>query len=740
MKTFMEKMRNEKKKDEKGIVFISYSSKDEPLAKDIYDQLNNKVPCFLAAESIMTSTNWISQLTKSLNRSWIILLLITPHSIKSKYVLRELTIGVSRDIPIYPIRLFSTELSDEMEFLICTHNMIDYSKYKWPEPIELIIKNIQELYKEEKGKLEDKADIAKDTFLQTRDREIQLIKKDLPPFVQIFEWIESSVSEEVETAIKSLPLPDPLRIEKDPEEWIYDFQKPFNAIMKHPKAKKWLKRHFEKLAFGQRGLTSFCLLDAAISVPPLERVFNPLVEQIEQSWKVLLKAQTGTGKSRILTYLAHYWRKKHDRPVFYIDHPQGLTETDWKVWSHTLGKMLDRNTKYPPLFIIEDLHRIKSDLRKSVISFISQASQTTYAIICTYTISNERDGDNQEKDNIKFWSNHLNKLISRVPRFDSYWNIWQPYFFVYLKWMAPTIFDKPIPNRWRTKISKKKIFETYKTPWSFVVGLGFLEQSFKNNILNKPNYPIEKAVYLLLHFLFILNQEKPIRVKEYKKFLEKGMEGLIDKNEYNNLNQNIADLLKVWRSHKGGANALLPPCEFEYEGFKMNSIQPVFHQEWAKRVIKFLYEDNSNSNFKTTIDTILEKLYPKENKFWQELEYNKKPQDFILWLIDSVKGLSEDDYIIIQELRIFFTDLKIIPESLGVLKDLISLDLPYNQITSIPESIKNLKDLEELFLNSNALKKFPRSLISLKNLKKLNLRDNSIHRILESITTLRKLE
>ena len=324
-----------RKQDEsnKGIAFISYSTKDEDFALDLYDSLKIEVPCFLASEDITGSTNWITELTTQLNRSWLLILLLTPNSVNSKYVLREINIAVSKDIPIYPIQLKPTELSKEIEFLICTHHINDCSKNPWPEPIERILKDIQSLYysKDTKKPSQDQ--------IQSRDRKILIDKNKLPPFVQVFDWLEADLPNKVETAVKSLPFPDPLEENVNPEIWIENFIQPFEDLLNFEEVKDWFVKHFEKLAFGQRGLTSFVLFDAVLSVPPLKSTFNTFIKQLEQTWKTMIFASTGTGKSRLLTYMAHYWRKFRDRPVLFIDHPQGVTQEQWQSWFKVLSKI-----------------------------------------------------------------------------------------------------------------------------------------------------------------------------------------------------------------------------------------------------------------------------------------------------------------------------------------------------------------------------------------------------------------
>jgi internalin A len=64
--------------------------------------------------------------------------------------------------------------------------------------------------------------------------------------------------------------------------------------------------------------------------------------------------------------------------------------------------------------------------------------------------------------------------------------------------------------------------------------------------------------------------------------------------------------------------------------------------------------------------------------------------------------------------------LNYLPESIGQLKYLQTLDLRNNNLTELPESIGNLEFLEELILHDNALRSVPKSIGNLKTLKILD--------------------
>ena len=81
--------------------------------------------------------------------------------------------------------------------------------------------------------------------------------------------------------------------------------------------------------------------------------------------------------------------------------------------------------------------------------------------------------------------------------------------------------------------------------------------------------------------------------------------------------------------------------------------------------------------------------------------------------------------------------LNYLPESIGQLKYLQTLDLRNNNLTELPESIGNLEFLEELILHDNALRSVPKSIGTLKNLGVLHLDNNNLTTLPETICNLK---
>lgn len=131
----------------------------------------------------------------------------------------------------------------------------------------------------------------------------------------------------------------------------------------------------------------------------------------------------------------------------------------------------------------------------------------------------------------------------------------------------------------------------------------------------------------------------------------------------------------------------------------------------------------------------------------KDLNLRNKLMDQIEWLPDSVGKLSSLITLDLSENRLVtlpssitglssLTKLDLhsnkiveLPESFGDLLSLVYLDLRANQLTSLPASLSRLIHLQELDLSSNNLSVLPESIGSLVKLQKLNIETNNIEEI-----------
>ena len=104
-------------------------------------------------------------------------------------------------------------------------------------------------------------------------------------------------------------------------------------------------------------------------------------------------------------------------------------------------------------------------------------------------------------------------------------------------------------------------------------------------------------------------------------------------------------------------------------------------------------------------------------------------------LPESIENLTS-----LQSLYLSFTQISELPESIGNLTSLQSLDLESTQISELPESIEKLTNLQSLDLSFTQISELPDSIWNLTSLQGLNLRYTQISELPESIGKLMSLK
>ncbi len=113
-------------------VFLSYSAKDETLVRRIKNRLQKKdYLVFFAPDSIPVGSSFAHVITNAIteaSQEGCVMVLITPNSVNSEYIFKEIDIAYSRKGNIVPVMIGDVELSDKMMFYFGRHQF-----YKLPE-------------------------------------------------------------------------------------------------------------------------------------------------------------------------------------------------------------------------------------------------------------------------------------------------------------------------------------------------------------------------------------------------------------------------------------------------------------------------------------------------------------------------------------------------------------------------------------------------------------------------------
>lgn len=110
-------------------IFLSYSNADLASTLAIKSALEaGGVRCWKAPEDIRPGERWAAAITQAIRESSAMIVVVSEHSMTSQWVARELVLAMSRKpqpLPIIPLRVEDTELSDEWAYHFATIQWID---------------------------------------------------------------------------------------------------------------------------------------------------------------------------------------------------------------------------------------------------------------------------------------------------------------------------------------------------------------------------------------------------------------------------------------------------------------------------------------------------------------------------------------------------------------------------------------------------------------------------------------
>jgi len=107
-------------------VFISYSSEDKPIADATCANLESKgIRCWIAPRDVLPGKNYLEEIIDAIDNTRIMVLIFSPYSNDSPYIIRELTEAVENDVVIIPFRIENVLPSKSMKFLINVPHWLD---------------------------------------------------------------------------------------------------------------------------------------------------------------------------------------------------------------------------------------------------------------------------------------------------------------------------------------------------------------------------------------------------------------------------------------------------------------------------------------------------------------------------------------------------------------------------------------------------------------------------------------
>ncbi len=107
-------------------VFISYSSKDKPVADAICNNVEKDgIRCWIAPRDITPGSTWSEAIATAIAASKVMVVVLSTNSNASPQVLREVSLAVSNNVIIVPLRIEDITPSGAMSYYISTEHWLD---------------------------------------------------------------------------------------------------------------------------------------------------------------------------------------------------------------------------------------------------------------------------------------------------------------------------------------------------------------------------------------------------------------------------------------------------------------------------------------------------------------------------------------------------------------------------------------------------------------------------------------
>jgi hypothetical protein len=115
------------------VAFISHASEDAAIATTITEYLErNGVPCWLAPRDATPGSDYSAEIIGAIEASAVFVLVLSENANDSTFVKREVERAVSKDKPVFPLRVREVMPSRSLELFISSPHWID----AWKPPLE----------------------------------------------------------------------------------------------------------------------------------------------------------------------------------------------------------------------------------------------------------------------------------------------------------------------------------------------------------------------------------------------------------------------------------------------------------------------------------------------------------------------------------------------------------------------------------------------------------------------------
>jgi hypothetical protein len=127
-------------------VFISYSSKDKPIADAICNNLEGAgIRCWIAPRDIAPGEDWPTAITRAISQSCVMVLVFSAHSNSSEHVSRELFLAADHKLVIIPFKIDNVQPEPGLQYYLARTHWLDALNPPTQEQINLLVNRVNSI-------------------------------------------------------------------------------------------------------------------------------------------------------------------------------------------------------------------------------------------------------------------------------------------------------------------------------------------------------------------------------------------------------------------------------------------------------------------------------------------------------------------------------------------------------------------------------------------------------------------
>jgi hypothetical protein len=125
-------------------VFVSYSSRDKPVADAIVARLEAAgIRCWFAPRDVLPGMNWAQAIVEAIGSTRLMVMVLSGEANRSHQVLREVERAISTGVVVIPFRIEAVEPTDAMAYYLASEHWLDALTPPLEDHIATLVKVVE---------------------------------------------------------------------------------------------------------------------------------------------------------------------------------------------------------------------------------------------------------------------------------------------------------------------------------------------------------------------------------------------------------------------------------------------------------------------------------------------------------------------------------------------------------------------------------------------------------------------